>query len=895
MKTTLLKSALAAVAALAVSQAPALEIYGGSTDFESIDITDAYFSGNTDGSAVAADATVATAASRPAHIEQVANYDSSSRTNVLAVEASTDAPLVRNLNSDGSAATASTIYADLLVKCGNVVATGTDASTLVTDATADQLLVYFKETEAGVTNLCVYAGGYVSNGSATSTADEYVLANAAGVTFAEDAWRRLVIVAKDLEADGSAVHGFNVYFGDYADNNLCKFQVGEYDEDMGEWYYSTDTGDFISLLPSASRMTALAFAGNGSIDDLVISDIAPDATTMTLTWDTSLASVSYTIDGVAGDALTVADGSATIAVASGAAVVLTGTSPYGTTFSANASGGTSTLALAATTSSLDWYFETTATEDGTAEKPFQIATYTDLLALQGAVANVTNCNGMAFQQTTDIALEAAWPGIGIPNGKDIVTAAAFDAGAFCGTYDGGNFTVSNFQMVGVDDNPANNNEGLDYCGFFNSTYGATIKNLKIEYKEGTLADDTTSSTKESGATFVGVAKASTLQNLTSLAPDGVETVSASKGFGGIVGYLMAGSTVADSTNNVNIVSLSSNKAGGIAMITQNGTGVALITNCVNNGTTAGNATQKGGIVGYVGVATEIADCTDTAGSNPSFLRHQTGTLTMSGENKAPASVVSYSKNATNIDGLMFATVDNEVATFVKATDLALDGTYKAMGPGASYAFTAAGTITIDQALVVPTVTLDASLVDYTLTSVTNGTEVAWTAAEPVEEEEALEPGQQSTNTYATAEAAATAAANVTIAASAAVEAALSAADLADYLENFEAQVVENEGVYSVKVGLKAAAEAALQTQADADAAAVVDGIGGTITLTATPGFYYGVAYGTDVQALDYKSAGVLATGSTVELADPLASADSASGFYRVYVSVTPVAAVAPAE
>jgi len=348
--------------------------------------------------------------------------------------------------------------------------------------------------------------------------------------------------------------------------------------------------------------------------------------------------------------------------------------------------------------------------DGTAAHPFEIRTAADLVALQAAVA-AGNGADKCYVQTADIALTEAWPGIGVQNGKDIVSTAAFDNGAFTGTYDGDNHTISNFQMQGG---------GLDYCGFFNSTYGATIKNLKIQYAGALFAADTTASTKESGATFVGVAKNSTLQNLTSL--EG--TVSCSKGFGGIVGYTTSGTTVDSCTNNVNMTSLANNKCGGIAMITQTGAAVT-IRNCQNNGTqtTGSSNSEYGAIVGYVGLNTTIADCETTVGR---FLKHNNNTVTLQGVNKGDARVASYHGAAT--PGLNFATVDGNVATFVADDALAAGNTYKVMGPGAAYAFAQAGAISFDKALATVTVTAAEGLV---LTTSTSGTVTTYTAAAAV--------------------------------------------------------------------------------------------------------------------------------------------------------------------
>ena len=376
-----------------------------------------------------------------------------------------------------------------------------------------------------------------------------------------------------------------------------------------------------------------------------------------------------------------------------------------------------TAALTAALNGASLTFNGETEMDGTAEHPFEIRSLADLKAFQSAVADGKGAD-KCYVQTADIALDDAWPGIGIQNGKDIVGTAAFDNGAFKGTYDGGDCTVSNFQMV----------DGLDYCGFFNSVSNATIRNLKISYKDGSFAKDMVAANEACGATFVGVAKGSTLQNLTSLAG----TVSCTKGFGGIVGYLMAGSTVESCTNNVNLTSTASNKAGGIAMITQAGSGVATIRNCQNNGTTTGNASQKGGIVGYVGIATAIDGCSDTAGSTPSILHNQGQTVTVSGVITAPAGVLSYTTSNNNaIDGLDFATVDNDVATFVKAADLVDNGEYVVMGPKAAYAFTQAGTISFDQSLATATVTADTStlvLSDETVENVTTYTAVAGVAS-----------------------------------------------------------------------------------------------------------------------------------------------------------------------
>ena len=149
----------------------------------------------------------------------------------------------------------------------------------------------------------------------------------------------------------------------------------------------------------------------------------------------------------------------------------------------------------------------------------------------------------------------------------------------------------------------------------------------------------------------------------------------------------------------------------------------------------------------------------------------------------------------------------------------------------------------------------------------------------------MAPGAQSTTTYTTAADATNACANVTIAPSAAVATALG--DTTAYAANFEAKVVEvGAGQYKVEVALTEAAETALQAQADADAAEVVEDLAeSTVTLTTTPGFYYSFEYGTAIDNMDEVGTRTLATGSTLTLTRPT-SAGATSGFYKVLVNVT---------
>ncbi len=159
----------------------------------------------------------------------------------------------------------------------------------------------------------------------------------------------------------------------------------------------------------------------------------------------------------------------------------------------------------------------------------------------------------------------------------------------------------------------------------------------------------------------------------------------------------------------------------------------------------------------------------------------------------------------------------------------------------------------------------------------------------------LEPGQQDATQYETRAEAEAAAANVTIVASDAVTNALDAAAQATYLANFETKVVAvtgGSGSYAVVVDLKDTSVSNLQEQVNADVAAVVPALGeSTVTVSATPGFYYSVSRVGSLPGDFAAGEGdrVLATGSTVELPMPVEPLGATAGFYKVMVNIAPKA------
>ena len=156
---------------------------------------------------------------------------------------------------------------------------------------------------------------------------------------------------------------------------------------------------------------------------------------------------------------------------------------------------------------------------------------------------------------------------------------------------------------------------------------------------------------------------------------------------------------------------------------------------------------------------------------------------------------------------------------------------------------------------------------------------------------AIEPGAQGGTTYATEADAAAVTNNVTVAVPAAVSGA--GVDATAYKANFEPKVVsDGNGGYKIEIGLTAAAEADLQTQANTDAGTLVSDItASAVTITTTPGFYYSVKYGSSLNAMNAQTAGVLADGTTKSITLPVKS--GTSGFYKVVISIVPNEAVTP--
>lgn len=368
---------------------------------------------------------------------------------------------------------------------------------------------------------------------------------------------------------------------------------------------------------------------------------------------------------------------------------------------------------------------TTVNQDGSTV-PYEIADADDLIALTNAVASVADARSKSYKQTAniDMASAGAFAGIGIYN-------ATPTAGTpFTGTYDGGNYKISNVTMT-----------GRNYGGIFNQVNGGTIKNLTVENIS------TAATSGEFGYAIVGNAgNGATLENLTAAGAFLSAEKPGTHNMAGIVvracGGGVSGTLITNCTNNA-IIYGNYTKLGGICALTQNKVSGGAVTfdGCVNNGTLVSARTAEenalsqitgiAGIVGYTADATVLKDCVNN-GTITVALADQTvgelvgsggvetyGSLTDAGGNKADATKKMVHTRGV-VTGFQYATVANNVATTIappytltKDTTYLLEGN---VGAGTVFTLAAAGdTIAFDTAL------------DYTFAGTVGSSVLGWSA------------------------------------------------------------------------------------------------------------------------------------------------------------------------
>jgi len=411
----------------------------------------------------------------------------------------------------------------------------------------------------------------------------------------------------------------------------------------------------------------------------------------------------------------------------------------------------------------DNYYKVAYLENGSEDHPWLIGSVADIESK--LIVNASK--GHYFKQTQDIALTNDFPGVGVNNAKDLVSwkigtandeiteekaianTNVFIQGAFNGVFDGDGKTISGLELT-----------RNDYAGFFNSAYGATIKNMKIALtaKNGWAAARGGSyDSAYGGGVILGVSIDSTVENCEVIKTDVSTEFAGPKGMGAIVGYAGSGTTIKGCVNNVKVTS-ANEKVAGLIACAQNGCeylgkkGV-VVEDCTNNGDvvcTTADKYRASGLVSY-------GDCKVTfkganvfagkliqAGNNPTVqsIINFGGSGTVVLENAAFTVPAAYKTvNEKAVDGLWFATVADGVATLIKNEAVVKDGSYKVMAPSAP-AITLAeigDKITIDTSLA--PVTVDTSATDayvaqegnvYTVTEKTTPT-ITVTLAEPITE------------------------------------------------------------------------------------------------------------------------------------------------------------------
>lgn len=362
-------------------------------------------------------------------------------------------------------------------------------------------------------------------------------------------------------------------------------------------------------------------------------------------------------------------------------------------------------------------------------------------------------------------------------------------------------------------------------------------------------------------------------------------------------------------NTINAVAAFGTGSLTVNGATINALGFAISTNGSATGANASNGTVlaiNSGTITSTDVAVYLPSGTMTI--NGGTITGSTGVYAKGGSLSVPSTSTavitgnganagwSFNSNGANSTGDALV-IDNSAYPYGPATATIAGGTYESTNGDAignytknaetlptATGFVSGGTFSSDVSAFCAT--------GYAATETSTG---VWTVAEV--QEVPVTPGSQ-TEPVDTPEAAAEDAAKVVPSVPAAVAEVLSDDQETAYKALFEAKVVpvkDGETTkYAVEVALTADAETALKTAVDAEAedlaaaavAAAADATnGGTATVTTTPGLYYVVEAGAEVDAIAPESCR-LASGSSLDLTLPN---KGAKGFYRLRVSVTPVA------
>ena len=290
-----LKFMLAAATAISLATAAqAAGPFSGSTDFEgNFDLATGFtFDGQ------AGDNESAIIPEVPVGVERPANHGfTADRANVLQVNTGTD-PIVRSIGTSGTQTAADvlnangSIYIDTLVQF-----TVTPAGDTVTATDGDKLMIYLAEFTNEVDGVLTYTtnlvakAGYFAGGT-QNTKKDYIL-TAANKTVEPGVWYRLTVKSY-ADVGGAVAVQSNVKFPAFS------ISIDEVPFASNENTYDTTTAmaffvgspEFTALsnkmlvlsMSNIAGLNSVGFAGEGKVDDLVVTTFNPEANVVDFTF-----------------------------------------------------------------------------------------------------------------------------------------------------------------------------------------------------------------------------------------------------------------------------------------------------------------------------------------------------------------------------------------------------------------------------------------------------------------------------------------------------------------------------------------------------------------------------------------------------------------------------------
>lgn len=567
--------------------------------------------------------------------------------------------------------------------------------------------------EAPKTNLCVKAR-QVSGAECDGTVDPHgTIYKITNVVPQPGTWYRLTVKAvSDLTSYG-LFGGFQIFL----DNTVLvadKMTVdGEaYGTLSGDTSYCsteklaliTEKKVFASLV-DLTGLQAVGFKGSGALDNLAISEKDPLPAPGEMFVFTITAGANTTVAWST-------DGKSWMDYVEGAQA------PAGRLYVrlTNADGATKILTktLGSDSNSFDVSAETFGWAEYLGEAidgAYVIDDVAELVMFQKGVATLGSM-GVTFKLGADIALKETFAGIGLANAKDEIDNAVYKEKAFQGSFDGDGHTISGLILQA----------GGDYIGLFNSCYNAEIKNLKVSLGNETGWSDADTANSV-GAVIVGVAADTTIENCQTVVDSTYNTFHATKTAAGIVAYAANGTKLINCVNNLNIVSVGNEKAGGLIACAQQGSGSfngdgVIVDGCTNNGNVSSEkaeTSRASGLVSYtdnkvtfkghnVFVGTVAAP-----GGVQSIINLNGGSMVVADGATFTVPAAYKTVNQKAVDGVFYATVVDGVATLVK-NEAAVEGAnLKVMANGAPEVVLAkiGDAITLDTTLATVTVTTTA--------------------------------------------------------------------------------------------------------------------------------------------------------------------------------------------